>query len=526
MLLDQKALQRLNEIGLALSKERNIAVLLEKILVHAKELIEVDGGTIYTVTDRTLHFEIAMSDSLGFWVGGTSNLPVPFPDLPLLLPDGKANENLMVTYAVNHKQTINVHDAYHEEGFDFSGTRRFDEKTGYRTRSVLTIPIKDHEEKVIAVMQLINPIDGGFFLEQDVEFAESLASQAGVALTNQLLVISLKKLFESLISAIAEAIDEKSPSTGNHSKRVPVVAHLLAQAVNEASEGYFKDIHFSKEELYELKVASFLHDCGKITTPVHVSEKKSKLETIFDRIELIHARIMAFNEKTEKELLLKKLSWFEMRYPQEFATSSEEFSLLDKKCLDQIAQNQEDFQFIERINQGQESVNEATLKRLHQIAFQKCGDYQTLLTPEELENLSVAKGNLTDKEREVIKHHVVMTYRMLSRLEFPKELKRVPEIAASHHERVDGKGYPLGLKREEMSLQARILAIADIFEALSAPDRPYKRALALSEVFQIMQSMVDEGHLDPDLYSLFLKQKVYLPYSQQYLDPLQIDIYS
>jgi HD-GYP domain-containing protein (c-di-GMP phosphodiesterase class II) len=524
MRFDEKALQRLNEIGIALSRESKIPPLLEKILIHAKELLEVDGGTIYTVTDHLLHFEITLSDSLGLHVGGTSNIPVPFSDLPLRLPEGGANESLMVAYAVNHKQTIHIRDAYHEEGFDFSGTRRFDENTGYRTRAVLTIPIKDHEERVIAVIQLINPLDGGIFSEEDVQLAESLASQAGVALTNQRLILSLKKLFESLIGVIAEAIDEQSPFTANHSKRVPILAQLLAEAVNKASEGYFKEIHFSKEEIYELKVASFLHDCGKITTPIYLSEKKSKLETVFDRVELIQTRFMALNEKIEKDCLLKKLRWFESHYPKEFEAAHEEFSRLDKKYYEELAQNKEDSDFIVKVNEGREKIDPVAIERLRQIAFQSCGESHTLLTPEELEALSIAEGNLTEKEKEIVKHHVVMTYRMLAKLDFPKELKRVPEIAASHHERVDGRGYPLGLKREEMSIQARILAIADVFEALSAPDRPYRKALPLSEIFQIMQGMVEEGHLDPDLFELFLKQKVYLPYAQKYLDPLQIDL--
>ena len=524
MRLDQKALQRLNEIGIALSKEHKVPVLLEKILIHAKELINVDGGTIYTVIGQTLHFEISISDSLGFRVGGTSNIAVPFPDLPLLLPDGSLNDSLMVAYAVNHQQTVNVVDPYNEQGFDFSGTRHFDEITGYQTRAVLTIPIKDHEHNVIAVMQLINPLDGGIFSVEDVELAESLASQAGVALSNQLLIRSLRNLFESLIRVIAEAIDEKSPSTGNHSKRVPIVAQLLAEAVDRTTEGPFKEIHFSKEELYELKVAAFLHDCGKITTPVHIVEKKNKLEAICDRIALINTRFVALFEKIEKESLLKKLHWFEVHHPREFASAQEEFTLLDKKFHEQLEKYKEEREFIQKINEGAEPMTEADSDRLRQIALRSFDANQSMITPEELENLSIPKGNLTERERGIIEHHVVMTYRMLSQLDFPKELSRVPEIAAAHHERVDGKGYPLGLKKEQMSIQARILAIADIFEALSAPDRPYKRALPLSEVFQIMEQMVDDGHLDRDLFDIFLKQKVYLPYASQYLISEKIDI--
>jgi HD-GYP domain-containing protein (c-di-GMP phosphodiesterase class II) len=525
MLLDQKILYKLNEIGIALSKERNIPLLLEKILLNAKDLTGADGGTIYTVTsERTLHFEIAISDSLKFHVGGSSHIPVPFDDLPLFLKDGALNDSLMVAYAVNHKKTINIKDAYHEHGFDFSGTRKFDASTGYRTKSVLTVPMKNHEEEVIAVLQLINPREGRPFSSEDEQLAESLASQAGVALTNQLLIANFRSLFESMIRVIAEAIDENSPSTGNHSKRVPIVTLLLAKAVNNTEEGPFRSVRFSEDELYELEIAAFLHDCGKITTPVYIVEKQHKLETIFDRIELVNTRFSTLAEKAEKELLLKKLQWFETHCPREFNSAKGSFSLFEKEFHEKLHQFKEDREFVRKCNEGKEPVTEATLHRLRQIAQMSYSADQPMLTPDELENLSIVKGNLTDKERDIIKHHVVMTYRMLSQLSFPKEWGHVPEIASSHHERVDGKGYPRGLKKEQMSIQARILAIADVFEALSAPDRPYKEALPLSRVFQIMRQLVDEGHLDPDLFEVFFKQRAYLPYALQYLAPEQIDL--
>ena len=525
MLLDQKILNKLNEIGVALSKERNITLLLEKILISAKELTRADGGTIYTITpERTARFEISMSDSLGFHLGGTSGVPIAFPELQLFAKDGTFNDSLMVAYAVNHEKTINIKDAYHEQGFDFSSTRQFDAKTGYRTQSVLTIPMKNHEGEMIAVLQLINPEEEKSFSSEDEQLAESLASQAGVALTNQLLITNLRALFESLIRVIAEAIDEQSPSTGNHSKRVPIIALLLADAVNATQGGPLKDISFSKKELYELEVAAFLHDCGKITTPVHLVEKQHKLEAIIDRIELVQARFSALAEKTEKDLLLKKLQWFEIHHPREYASSIEAFSLLDKEFHEKLKQFKKDQDFIQNCNEGKATITDAVRERLSNIAQTSYSPNQPLLTPDELENLCIVKGNLTEKEKEIIKHHVVMTYRMLSQLYFPKELRLVPEIASSHHERVDGKGYPRGLKKEEILIQARILAIADVFEALSSPDRPYKETLTLSHVLQIMQKMTDEGHLDPNLFAVFLKKKAYLPYARQYLTSEQIDI--
>ena len=524
MQLDQKILQRLNEIGIALSQEHRRPILLEMILKHAKELTLADGGTIYMVTPQnTLHFEILLSTSLDLHLGGTSFIPVPFADPSLLLEDGSLNDHLIVAYAVNHKKTVNIKDAYDEQGFDFSGTRVFDEMTGYRTRAVLTVPIQNHEDDVIGVLQLINPPSAEGFTEADVQLAQSLASQAGVALTNQFLIHNLRTLFESLIRVLAEAVDEKSPSTGNHSKRVPVLALLLAEAVDASSEGPFRDVHFSREEMYELKIASFLHDCGKITTPIHIIEKQNKLQTITDRIDLVHMRYKALIQKMGKEMNARKLEWFELHYPREFAEAQQAFAPLEAEYYNHVKRLEEEQLWLEKVNINAEKMTETTLQRLQNIARITGADQQTLLTADELENLSVLHGNLTHAERQVIRHHVVMSYRMLSQLHFPKELRRVPEIAASHHERADGKGYPRGLKNEEMLLQARILIIADIFEALSAPDRPYKPVLALSEVFKIMQGMATSGHLDPDLYEVFVKTKAYLPYAHQFLSPEQVD---
>ncbi|MCC5831987.1 MAG: GAF domain-containing protein [Chlamydiales bacterium] len=530
MKLNQAILQQLNEIGIALTKERQIPVLHEKILRNAKELTHADGGTIYTVVEGVqLRFEIVISDSLHFHLGGTSSNPIPFPNLPLYLETGEPNDSLMVAYAVNHNKTINVKDAYHEVGFDFSGTRRFDAHTGYRTKAVLTIPMRNHQGEVIAVLQLINPIDPAsgevsFFSEEEVNLAESLASQAGLALNNQLLIQNLRRLFESLIRVISEAIDEKSPSTGNHGKRVPIIAQLLAQAVNDTTEGPLKDVSFTSEQLYELQVASLLHDCGKITTPVHIIEKKKKLETIHDRVEIIDARFNGLRIKEENALLKRKLAWIESHFPQLFEEARNAFSSYELSYRQKLAEISDDQEFVHRCNEMIEPITNEAVDRINRIASLDWNKGKPLLTNDEKEHLLIPKGNLSPKEREIIQHHVIMTYRMLSQLPFPKEMRAVPEIAASHHERVDGKGYPRGLKGDEMLVQSKILAIADIFESLSAPDRPYRNPAPLSQVFKTMREMVDEGHLDPDLYDIFLKKKVYLNYATRYLIPQQLDV--
>ncbi len=514
--IDQKTLHQLNEIGIALSKERNTAALLEKILFNAKMLTGADGGTIYTVTpEKMLRFEIVLSDSLNFHVGGTSEHPVPFPDLPLYLSDGKLNETLMGAYVVKHKKMLNIKDVYNAPGFDFSAAQRFDALTGHHTKAVLTIPMLNHEEEVIAILQLINPAHG-HFTKADEHLSSSLASQASVALTNQLLVKSLLELFESLAQVIAEAIDEKSPVTANHSRRVPIIALSLAKAVNESDEEPFKEIHFSDEELYELRIASLLHDCGKIATPVHLIERKNKLDAIMDRIDLVDARVDAQIEKIKTQNLLKKLKWLETHYPDAWIEAKKDFAAFDHEMHNAWQELNEERLFLHQCNEGKVEISESVINRLNRS--------QDLLTTDELEHLKIPKGNLTKEEIQILRNHVLLSERMLRRLHFPKGLRKVPDIAASHHERIDGKGYPRGLKKEEISIQARILAIADVFEALSAPDRPYKKKLPLSEVYSMMQQEAKEGHLDSELLRLFFKSRAWMPFARQFLSPDQLDI--
>jgi HD-GYP domain-containing protein (c-di-GMP phosphodiesterase class II) len=502
-LLDR--IQALNEVGIALSTELNIDRLLEKILQNAKLFTRADGGTVYTVSpNKTLSIDIMWTDSLNYHLGGTAKERISFPPLPLFFEDGSMNHNMVVTHAVNQKKVVNIKDAYTEEGFDFSGTKEFDKGTGYRTKAVLVVPIKDNEGDVIAVLQLINPIDAitkevTTFVAEDVQLAESLASQAGVALSNQRLVENLRLLFESFIQVIAQAIDKKSPVTGNHGRRVPIISDLLARAVNEADTGRLARTHFTEEDLYELKVAAFLHDCGKITTPVHVVEKKNKLETICDRMPMIEARYEVMKLRAEKEL------------------SSEAYTR-------QIQEYEEELSLLTRLNEIREPVTNEVKKRVRRIAERKWKGDQPLLSENEIENLLIEKGNLTEAERQIIENHVVMTIEMLHELIYPKDLARVPEIAGAHHEWINGKGYPRQLKGDQMSCQAKILAIADVFEALSAPDRPYKQAMKLSTVLKVMKEMVEEGHLDKDLFDLFCQKKVYLNYAADYLSPEQIDV--
>lgn len=519
---DQRA-ESLIEIGISLSSELHLNTLLEKILRYAMMLTHADGGTIYTVTkDRSLHFEIVCTDSLNIHLGGTSKNPASFPDLPLYQEDGRPYTKWAVAVAANRKKTLSIPDVYKATDYDFTGAREFDQKMGYKTISILAIPIKDRDGNIIAVFQLINSIDPKTgqvvpFSSEDRKLGEALASQAGVALTNQNLIDSLAKLFDSFIEVIAGAIDEKSPSTGNHGKRVPIVAQMIAQAVNETDEGPYKDIFFTEDQLKELKIAAYLHDCGKITTPIYLEEKKTKLEGVYDKIDEIDLRIELLRKEAELKLLREKIQWFESQI------KAPSFSKQEAEYQQTINELNYAEELITRCNQKEAVINDQTkgdIERIGSIPFRNT----TLLSDKEKESLSIERGNLTAAERKILQNHVLVTQRMLNKLNYPKHLKSVPEIAIYHHERMDGKGYPFGKKGSEMPVRARILAIADVFEALSAPDRSYKEPYPISKVIEMMKKMVEEGHFDPILFDIFVKKKVYRTYGERYLQPNQLDL--
>jgi HD-GYP domain-containing protein (c-di-GMP phosphodiesterase class II) len=516
-------IERLNEIGIALSAEKDTRKLLELIMMGAKSLTHAEGGSLYFVQEDVLTFEIISNDRLGIQMGGTSGEKIVFAPLPLKTEDGEENHNMVVTHCVLTGETVNIENAYNENGFDFTGAREFDEKTGYRTRSMLTLPLKDHQHEIIGVLQLINATDQQTgeviaFDEIDEQLAESLASQAAVALTQKRLINELQVLFESFIKMIASAIDDKSPYTGGHCRRIPVLTMMLADAVDKNQAGPLKDFSIDEKDRYELETAAWLHDCGKVVTPEYIMDKSTKLETIYDRIQLIEARYEILLRDAEIEYLKAQLNIDETAHSMEKLTAS-----YHSRC----EELRRDIAFLQRINIGSEYMSDEQVSRVHTLARQ-CwvdmqGQKQKLISDDELENLSIQRGTLNAHEREVINYHIVATIKMLESLPFPNHLKMVPEYAGGHHEKMDGSGYPKGLTRDQMSVQARIMAIADIFEALSASDRPYKQGKKLSECLKIMSYMKKDHHIDPDLFDIFIKDKVYLKYAEEFLDPEQID---
>jgi HD-GYP domain-containing protein (c-di-GMP phosphodiesterase class II) len=520
-------LERLNQIGVALSKETDINRLLETILVAAKNITNADGGTLYRVTEeRALKFEIVRNDTLNIAMGGTTGVGIPFPPIHLHDKDGKPVTTMVVAYAVHHDKSVNIADAYTQEGFDFSGTKNFDQKTGYRSQSFLTVPMKNHENEIIGVLQLINakdPVTGAIvpFSVADQHLAESLASQAAIALTNRLLINHLENLFESFINLINAAIDDKSPYTAGHCERVPLLTMMLAEAVNNTRVGPLKNFTMTDKDRYELKIAGLLHDCGKITTPVHVVDKATKLETLFDRIGLIETRFEVIKRDAEIALLKARLEALEKGDTHALRKIEHDYKL----CLREI---NEDRKFLGYCNVGGEAMKPEDQERVKQISTQYRwrdiqGNPADFLTDDELQNLTIRAGTLTAAERKIINHHIEVTIRMLEALPWPKHLKSVPEYAGGHHERMDGKGYPRGLTRDQMSVQARCMGITDIFEALTAKDRPYKKGKTLSESLFILGKFKVNGHIDPDLFDVFMWEKVYLEYARQHMDPRQVD---
>jgi len=515
-------IRRLTHIGAALSAESNIDRLLEMILEEARRFTNADGGTLYVMSDdeKQLHFAIIETDSLNVRMGGSSG-EIIWPPVDLYSADGSPNYSNVSSYSALSGEVVNIADVYHAEEFNFEGTRQYDAETGYRSESMLVIPMRNHENDIIGILQLINARDrdnGGTipFPIFSQELTESLASQAAIALTKNSLIIDLQNLFESFIKTIAAAIDEKSPYTGDHGRRVVELTMMIAEMINEMNHGPFENVVFNKNQMNELRIAAWLHDVGKVAIPEYVMDKSTKLTTVHDRIELLRTRIEVLKRDIENDLLKKELA-------RRGTYDEESFK---KKYANKISKLEDDYEFLASINRGAEFVTDEQLKRLSKIGrkpWMVNGTRQPFLTEDERRNLGIRKGTLTDEERVIINNHAAITGRMLSQMPFPKKLKNIPCYASSHHECLNGRGYPLGLKAEDIPIQSRILALADVFEALTASDRPYRRGNTLSQAVKILECMVRDNHLDTDLFDLFINQKIHLDYAKKELSQSQID---
>lgn len=520
-------LEHLIEIGIELSSEKDTTKILEHILLSSKAITNADGGTIYSITkDSELKFETLLNDTLNMSLGGTTGNPIPFPTIPLYIDD-EPNKKALVALAAATNTPVNIEDAYEVKQYDMTGARNMDKKTGYRTKSVLTIPMTNHEGELNGVMQLINAQDDDgnvvSFSAEAEHLIRTLASLAAVALTNRQLIDGMEELFQSITHLIAKAIDEKSPYTGGHCKRVPELTLMIADAVHETQSGPLADFTMEDKDRYELSIAGWLHDCGKIAIPEAVMDKATKLDMLFDRIELVDVKI----ELAKRDLVIKHQQRLIEAYQQGDTEQVKIIETEHQQTLDRIAQLDDDREFLRKSNIGGEYMPPDAQQRVKDIGL-SCeiiiaDEPQSLLSNGEVYNLQIARGTLTEEERTIINHHMDITIDMLEALPFPKHLANVPEYAGGHHEKMDGTGYPKGLTRDEMSVQARLMAIADIFEALTASDRPYKPAKTISECLFIMGKMKLGNHIDPDLFDVFMDKKVYLEFAHKFLDESQID---
>jgi HD-GYP domain-containing protein (c-di-GMP phosphodiesterase class II) len=505
-------IQTVNKIGKSLSAEENQTKLLETILKGTKALTKADGAILCLVSNThqpTLN--ITKIDSMSFLNNGNcasqGEQIVVFPesaDLTTLLDCG----------------TVCCSDIQSVDSSLFRFQREFDRKTGYQTRSLMRVPLIDHEGEGIGLLQLVNAKDqqnGSIvaFSEEDVRLAESLASQAAVALSKNRLMAELVSLFDGLTELVATAVDAKSPYTGDHCKRVPALTMMIADAACRAADGPYKDFKLTADEYYELRIAAMLHDCGKVATPVHIVDKATKLETIHDRIELIDARFEIIRRDQLIDFYKKQVN----AVPEESGISK--ILPIDMEGSKHLRQIEDDFEFLKECNYGRKRLTAIDQKRIDDIAHEYSWIHRnkkqlSVLTPDELNNLKVSEGTLTAHDRAVINEHVNLTIKMLQSLPLPKKLSRLPALAGAHHERMDGKGYPYGLTRDQISIQGRMISIADIFEALTAADRPYKPGRTVSEAVEILRFMKESGQIDPDLFDLFIKENLHIQYAARF----------
>lgn len=568
----QAKLTRVVDLGIAMAAERDAARLMEMILLGAKELTNADGGTLYTVTPEGLAFQILRNDTLGVVLGGSSGTAVTLPPVPLFEPGGALNHANVVSHAVHENQTVIIDDAYDSTGFDFSGTKVFDARTGYRSTSFMTVPLKPRGGDVIGALQLINARDAQGktipFPPAIQRFVEALAAQAATILYNLQLLDEQERLMDSMIQLIAGAIDSKSPYTGGHCERVPELATMLAEAASAQTDGPLADFAFTTEaEWREFRIGAWLHDCGKVVTPEYVVDKATKLETIFNRINEVRTRFEVLWRDAEIERLEAVAAGIDpedasrlrdarqQRLKDDFAFIAEcniggEFMAPDKvDRLKAIAATPWVRHFDDRLGLGHEELKRFTGEpavlpaaetllsdKEHHVIPREKGLHklyaglgfknqvpENLYNMGEVYNLSVGRGTLTEEERFKINEHIMQTIAMLENLPFPKHLSRVPEYAGTHHETLTGTGYPRKLSAADLSVPARIMAVADIFEALTASDRPYKKAKTLSESVKILSFFKKDGHIDGDIFDLFLTSGVYRRYAARFLLPEQLD---
>lgn len=497
----REKIEKLTAIGIALSSEHNLRALLELIVKEARSFTQADGASLYIKEKGKLKFVISQTASMKEHNGRNGSFSTYY--LPI------TKESIAGHVALTG-ELLNIRDVYNispDLGYRFN--KDFDNRTGYRSKSMLAVPMRDHDDEIIGVLQLINSLDEcGEVTTFDFEYERiilSLASQAAVAIRNVWLIEDIRKLFRSLVRYSAKAIDARSPQTAGHSGRVARFSVRIALAINEESEGRLGRMHFTAQQIEELRMAGWLHDIGKIGVSESILEKANKLPN--EHLDVIRERFEVIKSWIKNRFLLEKIKFLSKE-----RAASGEIKVLEAQMQHELQTTDRELLFIEQVNIPGRFCDDDQ-KRLHLIAKKQYENSQgtklAYLTEKEHANLSIVKGNLTEDEYRVMQSHVEHTIGILNKIPFTKDLENIPSFAAAHHEYLDGSGYPKGLKGDEIPIQVRIMCIADIFDALRSPDRPYKKPLKLSKTLEVLKSEAKDGKLDRDIVDLFIYKKVY-----------------
>ena len=542
----------INLLNNTAENSHNTDDVIVKVMEAAAKIANADGYFFFNVTSGYfLNLLYSRINSLATTIAGTANMRM-FPSV--YLPDvrDKKDKHPAEICAIN-QEIINSSNILNESGVDTSDLAEFDRANDYTTVSALVFPLFNSKHNVVGVAQFINATDNKGkiinFTQDDQEKMMAMCQIMAIALERKQLSEAYTQLLESFVDVLAKAIDAKSPYTGLHCQKVPIITRMLATASVQETKGPLKNFEMSDNDWYALHIASWLHDCGKIITPEYIMDKSAKLETINNRIHEIRSRFEILRRDAHIEYLQKRLK------------NADTKEKLQAEFVAKVEKMTDDFEFVGKCNIGDEALTKQDIERLDKIAEEysfvryfsrmtglSWGEKKLINTPStyinpevehvlqdrpeqvagpynqgELTNIKIKQGTINNAERQKINEHIVTTINMLKNLPFPPELANIVEYAGAHHERVDGKGYPNGLTGEQMSIPAKIMAIADVYEALTAKDRPYKEPKKLSQVLKIMQEMKNTGHLDPDLYELFIKSGVYMDYAKEYIDKNQID---
>jgi HD-GYP domain-containing protein (c-di-GMP phosphodiesterase class II) len=509
-----REITELAQIGAELTTERNYDVLLEKILTKAREITQSDGGSLYLVEGRDspnprVRFKLAQNDTVP---------KAPFVEFTMPL-----NHASVGGYVCSTGEAVVIDDAYFlPPDVEYSINRSFDERNRYRSKSMLTVPMKNHKSEIIGALQLINrkrdpgvvlstpeAVDAQVipFSRRSVEIVTALAGQAAVSIENSLLYEDIERLFEGFVTAAVKAIEQRDPPTSGHSGRVATMTVGLAEVVDRAGDGPYRAVSFSREQLKEIRYAGLLHDFGKVGVREQVLVKAKKLYP--PDLALLKNRYAFIRRTAEAEYHRRRAEWL-LANPREGYESY--LASLDEEHRRELEDCE---RFLKTVLQSNEPtvLPEGSFEELQTLAQRSYididGAAQPYLNDDEVRFLTIRKGSLDDAERLEIESHVTHTYRFLLQIPWTKELSQIPLIAYGHHEKLDGKGYPRHAKAPEIPIQTRMMTISDIFDALTAADRPYKRAVPLQRALDIMTDEVKGGMLDPDLFRLFIEGKVF-----------------